>query len=53
MLSEKFNDLLVKIGNLTLEHPVFYHTPYGIRFELGSDTPVYLKGPAYVEKNVM
>ena len=42
MLSEKFDDLLVRIGNPKLEHPIFYHAPIGIRFKIGSEIPVYL-----------
>lgn len=44
MLSEKFNDLLFKIGNPNLEHPIFYNAPVGIRFEIGYETPTYLDG---------
>lgn len=42
MLSEMFDDLLVKIRNPMLEHPVFYNCPIAIRFEIGYETPVYL-----------
>lgn len=42
MLSERFDALLVKIKNPRLEHPVFYHSPVAIRFEIGHETPVYL-----------
>lgn len=44
MLSEKFDKLLVKIGNPNLEHPIFYNSPIGIRFEIGYKSPVYLDG---------
>lgn len=42
MLSEMFDELLIKIGNPNLEHPIFYNTPLGIRFEIGCEPPVYL-----------
>ena len=35
MLSERFDNLLIRIGNPTLEHPVFYKCPVAIRFEIG------------------
>ena len=41
MLSERFDNLLIRIGNPTLEHPVFYKCPVAIRFEIGGETPVY------------
>lgn len=46
MLSEQFDDLLLKIGNPTLEHPVFYKSPIAIRFEIGCETPIYLDVPS-------
>ena len=41
MLPERFDNLLIRIGNPTLEHPVFYKCPVAIRFEIGGETPVY------------
>ena len=41
MLSERFDNLLIKIGNPMLEHPVFYKCPVALRFEIGGETPVY------------
>lgn len=58
MLSERFDNLLVKIKNPMLEHPVFYNCPIAIRFEIGYETPVYLEtspsddmivNPKYIE----
>jgi hypothetical protein len=44
MLSEKFDDLLIKIGNPNLEKPIFYNASVGIRFEIGNESPIYLEG---------
>ena len=41
MLPDRFDNLLIRIGNPTLEHPVFYKCPVAIRFEIGGETPVY------------
>ncbi len=59
MLSERFEDLLIKIKNPMLKHPVFYNCPIAIRFEIGCKTPVYLDtlpsgdiiiNPEYIEE---
>lgn len=38
-LSERFDEVLVKLSNPELEHPVFYNAPIGIRFEIGKILP--------------
>ena len=35
MLAKRFEDILHKLGMAELEHPLFYHAPVGIRFEIG------------------
>ena len=52
MLSQMFDDLLVKIGNPNLEHPLFYHSPVGIRFEIGGKASTYLYGSSCAAKAV-
>jgi hypothetical protein len=47
VLSERFDELLIKIKNPMLEHPVFYNCPIAVRFELGCETPVYLDNSSY------
>ena len=57
MLAKRFEDILHKLGMAGLEHPLFYHTPVGIRFEIGGEEPIYLDrsaaklrtNPAYVQ----
>lgn len=49
MLSRQFDALLDAIGNPELARPVFYSSPIGIRFELGSDTPIYGKNQNLAE----
>ena len=43
MLSARFATTLNHLGMAQLEHPLFYHAPVGIRFEIGGNEPVYLK----------
>lgn len=38
-----FNGALYEMGIGALEHPVFYHAPVGIRFEIGGEADVYVK----------
>ena len=40
MLAKRFEDILHKLGMAGLEHPLFYHTPVGIRFEIGGEEPI-------------
>ena len=42
MLAKRFEDILHKLGMAGLEHPLFYHAPVGIRFEIGGEEPIYL-----------
>lgn len=57
MLAEHFETIICDLGMVRLEHPLFYHAPVGIRFEIGWDGPVYLEkqaeslipNPAYVQ----
>lgn len=42
MLAEHFETIIHDLGMARLEHPLFYHAPVGIRFEIGWDGPVYL-----------
>lgn len=56
MLAEHFETIIHDLGMARLEHPLFYHAPVGIRFEIGWDGPVYLDkkaeplpNPAYVQ----
>ena len=37
MLAKRFEDILHKLGMAGLEHPLFYHAPVGIRFEIGGE----------------
>lgn len=56
-LQERFETILHSLGMARLEHPLFYHAPVAIRFEIGGDAPVYLEreakhltpNPAYVQ----
>lgn len=56
MLAKHFETILHSLGMARLEHPLFYHAPVGIRFEIGGGEPVYLDrkaehltpNPAYV-----
>ena len=51
-LAGKFMETLKGIGLSQLEYPVFYHAPYGLRFEIGGEEEVYLDNaanPEYVE----
>lgn len=50
MLAERFEAMLHSLGMERLEHPLFYHAPVAIRFEIGGDEPVYLE-PAYLDEN--
>ena len=57
MLAKRFEDILHKLGMAGLEHPLLYHAPVGIRFEIGGEEPIYLDrsaaklrtNPAYVQ----
>ena len=57
MLVEKFQKAITDLGMERLEHPLFYHAPVGIRFEIGGEEPIYLDrsaaklrtNPAYVQ----
>ena len=46
MLAEMFDELLIKIGNPALRHPVFSNSPFALRFALGGGEPVYLDRPS-------
>lgn len=54
MLSDRFQKVITELGMAALEHPLFYHAPVGIRFEIGGEEPVYLDtepyrpNPAYI-----
>lgn len=58
MLAERFGTLVHSLGMKQLEHPLFYHAPVALRFEIGGDEPVYsgkkagllIPNPTYVEK---
>lgn len=50
MLAEIFDDILEKIKNKNLEHPLFYRCPIGIRFEIGGEVPVFLESNGSEEK---
>ena len=47
MLAKRFEDILHKLGMAELEHPLFYHAPVGIRFEIGGEEPIYLDRPMF------
>lgn len=57
MFAERFETILHSLGMARLEHPLFYHAPVGIRFEIGGCEPVYLDrkaehltpNPSYVQ----
>ena len=57
MLAKRFEDILHDLGMTGVEHPLFYHAPVGIRFEIGGEEPIYLDrraaklktNPAYVQ----
>ena len=57
MLAEHFETILQNLGMARLEHPLFYHAPVGIRFEIGGCEPIYLDrtaeqlmpNPSYVQ----
>ena len=57
MLAGKFQKAITGLGMERLEHPLFYHAPVGIRFEIGGEEPIYLDrraaklktNPAYVQ----
>ena len=42
MFAEHFETILHSLGMARLEHPLFYHAPVGIRFEIGGEEPIYL-----------
>ena len=42
MLAGKFQKAITGLGMERLEHPLFYHAPVGIRFEIGGEEPIYL-----------
>lgn len=50
MLSKCFETILHNLGLERLEHPLFYHAPVAIRFEIGGDDPVYLES-GYLDEN--
>ena len=58
MLAGKFQKAITGLGMERLEHPLFYHAPVGIRFEIGGEEPIYLDrsaaklktNPAYVQR---
>ena len=37
MLAKRFEHILHDLGMAGLEHPLFYHAPVGIRFEIGGE----------------
>ena len=41
MLAGKFQKAITGLGMERLEHPLFYHAPVGIRFEIGGEEPIY------------
>ena len=57
MLAEDFDTILHNLGLERLEHPLFYHAPVAIRFEIGGEEPIYLDrraaklktNPAYIQ----
>ena len=57
MLAKRFEHILHDLGMTGVEHPLFYHAPVGIRFEIGGEEPIYLDrraaklktNPAYVQ----
>ena len=52
MLAEKFQKTITDLGMEQLEHPLFYHAPVGIRFEIGGEEPIYLdKSAAKLKTN--
>lgn len=42
IVSEKFSKLVQQIGMDQLTRPIFYNSPFGIRFEIGGTESVYL-----------
>lgn len=42
-LEASFEAAIGAMGLAGLEHPVFYHAPVGLRFEIGGPEPVYLE----------
>lgn len=52
MLAERFQKRIEALGMDKLEHPLFYHAPIAIRFEIGGSAPVYQRrgkiNPAYL-----
>jgi len=52
MFAEHFETILHSLGMARLEHPLFYHAPVGIRFEIGGEEPIYLdRSAAKLETN--
>lgn len=49
-LMDRFNVILHDLGMERLEHPLFYHAPVAIRYEIGEDIPVYLERDAESER---
>lgn len=52
MIAEYFQKVVGEFGMHALKHPLFYHAPIAIRFEIGGAEPVYLEAggtnPAYI-----
>jgi len=51
MLAGKFQKAITGLGMERLEHPLFYHAPVGLRFEIGGEEPIYLDRGAGEGKN--
>lgn len=52
MIAEYFQKVVGEFGMNGLKHPLFYHAPIAIRFEIGGIEPVYLEtgatNPVYI-----
>lgn len=52
MIVEYFQKVVGEFGMNGLKHPLFYHAPIAIRFEIGGEEPVYLEtgatNPTYI-----
>lgn len=50
MLAERFDELLLCLGNPLLEHPLFSHAPFALRFEIGHEKPLFLVDSSQKER---
>lgn len=43
-LSDEFSGAIAAIGMKKLEHPIFYHAPIALRFEIGGSEDIFIAG---------